>query len=935
MPIFRASVARLIALSCVVGLTLRLSVAEATENASPTVDFVRQVQPLLNAHCARCHGREKQEAGLRLDNGANALAGGDSGPAFVAGRSAESELLARIRSDDEDQRMPPPKAGRQLLPAEISLLKQWIDQGAQWTAEADEAAVVSKHWAYQPIARREPPRVAHAAWVHSPIDAFVLSRLEQEMLTPSAEASRETLLRRLYLDLLGLLPTPEERKAYLADRRPDAYARLVDQLLSSPHFGERWGRHWLDLARYGDSNGYELDIVRPNAWRYRDWVIKAINDDLPYDRFIVEQLAGDLLPKPSLDAQLATGLHRMTIKNTESGVNREDYRNREMVDRVNTTAAAVLGITLGCAQCHSHKYDPISQQEYYRFYAFFNNIEEVEIDLPATPAEKIAYAEALSAYLDKWLALQARQRITDGLAKQGPAKSAAVLDAALQAARKQLTAQKSLESLGLEKWVEATPAAMQKELAAPDPIPGLLKRTNKGYDFQQKSFRRYMAALGVLSAKLEQKVTSAETYAAELDEPAEVCQALCLPSEGRTAEQNRLVEEYCQLLPAKRDEVHEALRLLVNEERYLPEPQILALKENTSKPRPTHVLMRGDFKQPGPEVVPGTPAVLPPLKCRDSRPDRLDLATWLVDPANPLTARVAVNHVWAHLFGRGLVSTVDDFGVQGDRPSHPQLLDWLASEFVRAGWSRKQLVRTIVLSSTYRQSSALRSELEERDPLNTLLARQARFRVEAETVRDLFLSASGLLNPSLGGPTIFPAIPDSVRDIAYKYKIVWPTSSGPERYRRGLYIHFRRSNPYPSLLVFDAPEGTACAAQRNRSNTPLQALTTLNDPVFLENAQALGRRVLSECPSGGTDVGDTAERIRWLFTTCLVRQPSAAEAAVLKELFQAEQRAYQADTRQAAELVGTPSTKEPEADAAAWTATARAIVNLDEFLTRE
>jgi hypothetical protein len=389
-------------------------------------------------------------------------------------------------------------------------------------------------------------------------------------------------------------------------------------------------------------------------------------------------------------------------------------------------------------------------------------------------------------------------------------------------------------------------------------------------------------------------------------------------------------------LPAKKDEVHTALRMLVVEEKYLPLPQVLALQENTKKPRATHVLLRGDFKQHGPQVEPGTPGVLPALRARGSRADRLDLAQWLVNPANPLTARVAANHAWAHLFGRGLVATVDDFGVQGDRPSHPELLDWLASELVRVGWSRKQLLRTIVLSNAYRQSSAIRRELNERDPLNMLVARQGRFRVEAEVVRDLFLSASGQLNRSLGGPTIYPAIADSVRDIAYKYRIVWPTSAAPDRYRRGMYIHFRRSNPYPSLMMFDAPEGTICAAQRNRSNTPLQALTTLNDPVFMENTQALGRRVLADGPA------DIDGRIRWLFTTCLARDPQPAELRILHELFAAELAAYHGDAAQAAELAGDSSTdpasiaaNEPIDLRAAWTATARAVTNLDEFLTRE
>jgi hypothetical protein len=909
------------------------TLAATPEKASPAADFSRDIQPILSTHCTRCHGSEKQEAGLRLDHRESALRGGDTGPIFVAHRSADSELVHRITSDDEDEQMPPRKAGPKLASEQIALVKTWIDQGANWPADAAETRVVSNHWAYQPVPRTKPPQVKRTEWIRSPIDAFILERLEKERVTPSPEAHRETLLRRLYLDLLGLLPTPVEREAFLADQSPDAYERLVDRLLASPHFGERWGRHWLDLARYGDSNGYELDTVRPNAWRYRDWVVQAINEDLAYDRFIVEQLAGDLLPKPSVDQQLATGFHRMTIKNTESGINAEDYRNREMVDRVNTTAAAVLGVTLGCAQCHSHKYDPFTQQEYYRFYAFFNNVEEVEVDLPATAAEKATYAAAESEYYDKWLALQARQRITDNLVKQGPEKSLGAIEAALEVARKQLAAQRSLESLGLEKWTEQNSSAKRGELAPPDHVAGSLRPGSKVKDPKNKSkvVARYLAALPMLSAKLEKITSSPEAYASQLDEPAEIRLALCIIAEKRTPAQKQLAEKYCELLPAKKDEVHTALRMLVVEEKYLPLPQVLALKENTTKPRVTHVLMRGDFKQPGPQVEPGTPGVLPPLTSRGKQADRLDLAQWMVNPSNPLTARVAANHIWSHLFGRGLVATVDDFGVQGDRPSHPQLLDWLASELTRVGWSRKQLLRTIVLSNTYRQSSAIRRELNERDPLNLLVARQGRYRVEAEVVRDLFLSASGQLNPTLGGPTIFPAIPDSVRDIAYKYKIVWPTSSAPDRYRRGMYIHFRRSNPYPSLMMFDAPEGTICAAQRNRSNTPLQALTTLNDPAFMENAQALGRRVLAEGPA------DVDGRIRWLFAACLAREPQPAETKILHELFTSELAAYHNDATQAAELAGDSSaaTNEPVDLRAAWTATARAITNLDEFLTRE
>jgi mono/diheme cytochrome c family protein len=912
-------------------LAVITSLAVSRVSAADNVDFAGDIKPIFEVHCSKCHGPDKQEAGLRLDHRTSALRGGDSGVAIVAGNADTSELVRRITAEDADERMPPADAGPPLTASEIALVRRWIDAGAVWPADASdgEGRVASKHWAYQPIARTEPPKVDHENWVRTPVDAFILERLEKEKLAPSPRAARETLLRRLYLDLTGLLPSLEESRMFLDDPGPKAYEHLVENLLGSAHFGERWGRHWLDLARYGDSNGYELDIVRPNAWRYRDWVVNALNDDMPYDRFIVEQLAGDLLEHPTLDQQIATGFHRMTLKNTESGINKEDYRNREMVDRVNTTGSAVLGTTVGCAQCHSHKYDPISQAEYYQLYAFFNNVEEIEIDLPGTPAEREAYAIALAEHWVKWLALQARGRILDELSKRGVAKSVEALEAALEKAQKQLEAQRRLESLGLERWNKETSDADMKLLSPPSTVQKLFKgKKNKGEEV--KAFERYLASLPNISAGLERLLTSPSTYAQTLDEPTEVIQALATPLEKRSAEQEAALADLAERLPKLKDENRDAMRLLVTEERYLPSPHVLALKEDATEPRSTHVLLRGDFKQEGAEIEADVPAAWPAMKPRSGKADRLDFAHWIVDPKNPLTARVAVNHIWSHLFGIGLVATIDDFGTQGEKPSHPELLDWLASELIRNGWSRKQLIRTILLSSAYQQSSAIRSDLAERDPRNELVARQERWRVEAEIVRDLFLSVSSLLDPTLGGPTIYPHIPDSVRDIAYKYKLIWPTSQSPECYRRGMYIHFRRSNPYPSLTTFDAPEGTVCTAMRNRSNTPLQALTTLNDPVFIENVQVLGQRVLVEAPE------DLRGRIEWLFNVCLSRSPTVDEITVVRKLFEAERASYREQPDQAAALVGESAEDQDDvAETAAWIATARAVTNLDEFLTRE
>jgi hypothetical protein len=617
--------------------------------------------------------------------------------------------------------------------------------------------------------------VKNSRWIRNPIDAFVLARLEKEKILPSPEANRATLIRRLSFDLIGLPPTAEEVRAFVQDRKPEAYSRLVDRLLDSPHFGEHWARHWLDLARYADSDGYEKDGVRPYAYLYRDWVIAAFNRDLPFDQFTLEQLAGDLLPGSTCEQKTATGFHRQTLTNKEGGVDQEEFRTKAVVDRVNTTASVWLGLTVGCAECHDHKYDPLSQREYYQLYAFFNNASEMDLPLEQT----------------------------------GPNS----------------------------------------------PTGGSVK---------------------------DKKDSKAKAPAAAI-----------------------LVEE-----------------------------------ENS---RDTRIHVRGDFLRRGEAVLPGTPGVLHPFAARGARPDRLDLARWLVDPANPLTARVTVNRFWRHLFGRGLAPTLDDFGTRGDPPSHPELLDWLANAFVDAGvtrsqsykvtktaagspdppcndatlvtlvtrprpWSQKSLIRLIVHSATYRQASIHRPELASRDPLNVLLARQGRFRLEAENVRDTWLAASGLLTRELGGPSVRPPLPADIAAIGYAGSIKWQNSDGPDRYRRGLYVFFQRTVPYPMLTTFDAPDSTAACTRRERSNTPLQALTLLNDPVFFECAQALGRRMTAL-------QGDTASRLRFAFEHCLGRAPSREELARLEQLHAAHSRLASPDD--------------------SLIAAARVVMNLDEFVTRE
>jgi hypothetical protein len=741
------------------------SAAEAgsgpSSSAVAAVDFSRQIQPVFEKHCYDCHSSDAAESGLRLDARGPALEGGDSGKAIVPGKSAESRLIAVVEGKDEDfGRMPPEDEGEPLKGNEIALLKLWIDQGAVWPASAEGGeshTEASDHWAFQPIGNPTPPAVRRTEWVSNEIDNFVLARLEREAVTPNPEAGRATLIRRVYLDVIGLPPSPEQVDRFLADKRPDAYERMVDQVLASPHYGERWGRIWLDGARYADSDGYEKDRGRPHAWRYRNWVIRALNQDMPFDQFTIEQIAGDLLPNSSIEQKVATGFHRNTLVNKEGGTDQEEDRVKRTVDRTNTIGEVWLGITLECAHCHSHKYDPISQRDYFRFYAFFNSVSEPDIDAP---------------------------------------------------------------------------------------LPGDPEKS-KGVKAQ------VLAELG--------------------------------------------------------------------------------------QPRVTRIHIRGDFLNKGDPVGRDTPAILPTLKVRAETPDRLDLARWLVDPANPLTARVAVNRVWQQYFGRGIVPTDNDFGTQGEPPSHPQLLDYLATRFRTGGWSLKRLHRLILTSSTYRQSSAARPELAERDPYNSWLSHQNRLRVEAEIVRDQALAASGLLVPKIGGPSVRPPQPKGIEKLGYAGSVKWPVSTGADRYRRGMYTFFQRTVPYPMLMTFDAPDSNTSCTRRERSNTPLQALTTWNDPVFVECAQALGRRIVREVPASQAPARTRSDRVRRAFLLCLAREPDDTERHIVGELIEQQLLTARSDAAALSRLVG-PAAKPADArdeELAAWIMVGRTMLNLDEFITRE
>ncbi|HWB10207.1 MAG TPA: PSD1 and planctomycete cytochrome C domain-containing protein [Pirellulales bacterium] len=817
-----------------------------------SVDYVRDIRPILAKHCYECHGPDKQKSGLRLDTVAATKEGGYSGAAVVPGKSGESLLLTALTGTGDVPRMPegrPP-----LSEAEIELVKAWIDQGA--AAPTDDAPATaktggSKHWAFQPLSRLAAPAVSRPEWVRNEIDTYILARLEVEGLTPSPEADRTTLVRRLSLDLTGLLPSPAEVEEFLADGAADAYERLVDRLLASPRYGEKWARHWLDQARYADSNGYTIDSGR-SIWKYRDWVIEALNRDMPFDQFTIEQMAGDMLPGATSEQTIATGFHRNTLRNEEGGTDAEQFRVESVADRVNTTASVFLGLTIGCARCHDHKYDPISQRDYYQFFALLNNADEPTLPVP--------------------------------------------------------TMQQSKE----EPALLADIAQVEKRLGEVE------------------------ANAGTRQLEWERKLTD-ESRAAL---PDALRQALAASAADRDEQQKKLVSDEFRKVDPELVPLLTVLNDLNERKKQLAAKttSTLVMKER-DEPRETFIHVRGDFLRRGAKVEPGVPAVFcSPEGAAAGEPgvggavaSRLDLARWLVAPRqNPLTPRVTVNRVWQQYFGQGLVETDNDFGTQGSPPSHPELLDWLAGRFVDGGWGMKALHRLIVTSATYRQASVYRADLAQRDPANRLLARMPRLRLDAETIRDAALSASGLLSTELGGPGVYPPQPEGIYRFTQQAKF-WKESTGGDRYRRGLYVFFWRSSPYPFLMTFDAPDANTACTRRARSNTPLQGLTLANDRVFVEAAQGLAARVLREAVSPSD-----LERIRHLFRLCFAREPSAREAARLSELLNNQRQAFAADAADAERVAGTLCPAEiPAVESAAWTALARVAINLDEFITRE
>jgi Protein of unknown function (DUF1553)/Protein of unknown function (DUF1549)/Planctomycete cytochrome C len=1020
--------------------TMAVSMAVAGD-----VDFNRDIRPILSRNCFDCHGPDSKQrkAELRLDTKAGAFADLGGHAAFVAGKPDRSEALRRMLSNDADERMPPPKTGKKPTGDQIDLIRRWIAQGAKW----------SEHWSYVPPTRPLVPEIPDTKRARNAVDRFILAKLEQEHLKPTPEADRLTLLRRLSLDLIGLPPTLAEVDSFLADKSPGAYTRQVDRLLASPHYGERWGRLWLDAARYADSDGYEKDKSR-QVWFYRDWVTNALNRDMPYDQFVIEQIAGDELPHPTQDQIVATGFLRNSMLNEEGGVDPEQFRMEAMFDRMDAIGKSVLGLTIQCAQCHNHKYDPLTQEEYYRLFAFLNNdyeaniavytpdeqrrradlfrqIHEIEAGLqhrsPDWSERMTRWEEGVRGDQPTWTVVrpapedlipggQKHYLLADGsILAQGyaPTKDTTEIRVKttvpnISAFRLELLNDPNLPLNGPGRSIYGTCALTEFEVtaapldapskAAPVKIVRAMADVNPAEApleaiFNDKSGRRRVTGPidfaidhndktawsvdvgphrrnlprkavfvaekpisfpggAVLTFSLSQKhggwnsddnqnnnlgryrlsVTSAPEPKAD-PLPQNVRKILAVAREKRTPAQVAAVFSYWRTTVPEWKEANAAIERLW---RQHPEGSSQFVLNARQMPRDTRVLMRGNFLTPDRSVSPGVPSFLQPLP-PNAPPTRLTFARWLTDRKSPTTARAIVNRVWQTYFGNGIVGTSEDLGSQAETPSHPQLLDWLAVEFMDHGWSLKWLHRQIVISATYRQSSVVTPENYARDPYNRLLARGPRFRVDAEIVRDIALETSGLLYSRLGGRSVFPPAPDFLflPPTSYGPKI-WKEEHGPERYRRALYTFRYRSVPYPTLQTFDAPNGDFSCVRRARSNTPLQALTSLNEPLFIECARALALKILWK---GGSD---EHERLTYAFRRCLSRPPSADETAVLLALLDKETKHFRSDESSGLAFAVTNGKTAPSLPAgttvdelAGWTAVSRVLLNLDETITKE
>jgi hypothetical protein len=1003
----------------------------STSAQKKLVDFKRDIEPIFVANCNACHSAKKASGQLRLDSKAPAMKGGINGAAIVPGKSKDSRLLQRILGEGGEKQMP--LGGDPLTAAQIELIRNWIDQGAVWPEVAGAVAQdteIPKHWAFVAPRRPAVPAATREGWARTPIDNFILAQLKSQGLEPSAEADKVTLIRRLSLDLLGLPPTPAEVDAFVNDASPDAYDKLVERLLANPHYGERWGRWWLDAARYADTNGFEKDRAR-SIWPYRDWVIKAFNIDMPFDQFTVEQLGGDLLPNPTLDQRVATGFLRNSMLNQEGGVDPEQFRVEGLIDRVDAVGKAFLGLTVACAQCHTHKFDPIKHEEYYRFYAFLNNDEEPEIEVPdETLLKKRAGILAKVAKVEdeaiaKDTGLTARMQAWEEKTRRYDVKWTPIKDSEIYAAfgvkfdrredgsftakgdnattnnyivkaktdlkkitgiRIELMTDPNLPRTGpgrapdgsfyfsefsFETATAEKPDALEKvplakasadfelpEFPAANVIDGNFKShwSSDAGPVQRNQSRQFVIELKtpvvpgpntILNFQLAQKrddtidsdqrqpnigrfrlsVTDASKPEVELGS-VETQKLLAIPVKQRTDEQKRAIFDYYRTIDPALAETDRKIDELMREWPY--GPTTLALAPRDTK-RETHLFKRGDWKRPGELVTPGVPAFLHPMP-KGAPANRLGLAKWIIDRNNPLTARVIVNRIWQQYFGQGLVATPEDLGTRCELPSHPALLDWMAVEFMEKGWSIKNMHRLIVRSAVYRQTSNVTPKLLEKDAYNRWLARAPRHRVDAEIVRDIALSVGGLLSPKIGGPSVFPPLPLGVMDLAYA-GFKWEIATGEDRFRRGMYTFWKRSVPYPSMSAFDQPNGDFSCTRRMQSNTPLQALTTLNDVSFMEAAQGLALRLWKE---GGVD---DRSKIIYGFRLCTGRKPDDFELKKLTALLDDQKKVFVGDTAASVYVTSMDLKAIPEGvdltKVAPWTMVSRVLLNLDETITRE
>jgi hypothetical protein len=1024
---------------------LALGPRTTAADAPPAIDFNRQIRPILSENCFACHGpdQKKRRAKLRFDTKEGAFAElRDGGFAIVPKKVDQSVLIERITEDNADRRMPPPESRKHLTPQQIALFKQWIEQGAPW----------STHWAFVAPQRPPLPKVADAAWPRAPIDRFILARLEREGLKPSPEAERTTLIRRVTLELTGLPPTPAEVDAFLADRSPEAYEKVVDRLLESPHYGEHMARFWLDAARYGDTHGLHLDNYR-EMWPYRDWVIKAFNNNKPFDQFIIEQLAGDLLEKPTLDQIVATGFNRCHVTTAEGGSIEEECYVRNVVDRVDTNGVVFLGLSTGCARCHDHKYDPIRQKDYYQLFAFFNSLDNNPLDgnaaqyppiarVPtaeqsaaharldekvagvqrtiAAEVAKVPYDEDAEAKEPEQLARAEYVWIDDDLPPGAKPSSDCGVNGPWKFVTKPapvFSGNKSLKRTanGLSQnffegaapglrvgagdtlfaYVYLDPARPPKEIMlqwnsgqwkhraywGANLIPwgadgtaerkhvGALPPAGKwvrleveaaevglqpgmvinGWAFTQHDGTVYWDKAGIVT-QTPQGDQAFHTLTAWLQVqraagnaaiPKDLQEIIKLDRGKRSATQKKQLRAYfIEHAYAKTrttfEPLHQQLKEIDKEREQINKQVPTTLVSNErSEPRPAYILKRGEYDRRGEQVGRATPAFLPPMPA-DAPPNRLGFARWLVAPEQPLTARVAVNRLWQHCFGTGLVKTAEDFGSQGEPPSHPELLDWLAVQFREDGWDVKMLMKRIVMSATYRQSSRLTPDRLAKDPANRLLSHGPRFRLDAEMLRDQALAVGGLLVEKVGGPSVKPPQPaglwEAVGYTASNTARFTPDHGREKVHRRSLYTFWKRTSPPPQMNAFDAPSREMCTVRRERTNTPLQALLLLNETQFVEAARALAERTMKE---GGTK---PEERLTYLFRLATARKPDAKELPELLAAYRDHLATYTRDVKGAKELIAVGETKPDEqlnpSELAAWTMIANLVLNLDEVINK-